>query len=230
MIDADLHLDQPAQHSASCHTNASKGFTWLCGLCRFAFEHGPVQFIVFSTEHYFHNGSKQYEFFKHTLAAVDRRRTPWLVVGGHRPFYIDSIDDSKPGGDQFVAQQMRDALEDLYMQYGVDLTLHGHHHSYQRTCPVYQGSCRGYTKNGVANAPVHVVIGNAGASLSYDVHREQPKVWRYKACTAKPVLCLSSLHPTIRLLRIQVRKEVRARASYIIVFKARSACCGQCGI
>jgi len=41
----------------------------------------------------------------------------------------------------------------------VDLTWHGHHHSYQRTCPVYRKACRGYNADGTAQAPVHMVIG-----------------------------------------------------------------------
>lgn len=41
-------------------------------------------------EHAFEPGSPQHAWFEATLRAVDRTRTPWLVVGGHRPIYIDS--------------------------------------------------------------------------------------------------------------------------------------------
>ena len=76
------------------------------------------------------------------LASVNRSRTPWLVVGGHRPFYIDSTSVGKPDSDQTVAEDLRTAFEDLFLQHAVDLTLHGHHHSYQRSCPVFEGSCQ----------------------------------------------------------------------------------------
>lgn len=102
----------------------------------------------------------------------------------------------------------------------VDLTLHGHHHSYQRTCPVIAGKCinpptpstavsnssrSSSTKNGDgsggssgnsssgargrvrssgsavyvdASAPVHLVIGNAGAELSWNVEPQPAEIWQ----------------------------------------------------
>ena len=56
----------------------------------------------------------------------------------------------------------------------VDLTWHGHHHSYQRTCPVYSDECKGYREDGTAKAPIHLVIGNAGADLCHNVQPVQP--------------------------------------------------------
>lgn len=87
-------------------------------------------------------GSEQHDFMHADLASVNRSRTPWLVVGGHRPFYIDSTSAEKVDSDQTVADDLRMAFEDLFLQYSVDLTLHGHHHSYQRSCPVFEGSCQ----------------------------------------------------------------------------------------
>jgi hypothetical protein len=48
----------------------------------------------------------------------------------------------------------------------VDLAVCGHHHSYQRTCPLANGTCAGYDGGGAARGPVYLVIGNAGAGLS----------------------------------------------------------------
>ena len=53
------------------------------------------------------------------LASVNRTLTPWLVVGGHRPFYIDSTNNLEPDGDQPVARALRDALEDAFFEYQV---------------------------------------------------------------------------------------------------------------
>lgn len=47
------------------------------------------------------------------LEAVDRCRTPWVVVGGHRPFYIDSDNASPVDGDQAVSWLLRWSLESL---------------------------------------------------------------------------------------------------------------------
>ena len=46
-------------------------------------------------------------------------------------------------------------------EYSVDLALWAHHHSYQRTCPVYQKKC-------TPNALTHVVIGMGGQTLEVD--------------------------------------------------------------
>jgi hypothetical protein len=77
--------------------------------------------------------------------------------------------------------------------------LHGHHHSYQRTCPVIDGKCAppapsvanssssssskrwGVSSSAVyvdAPAPVHLVIGNAGAELSLNVELEPSEIWQ----------------------------------------------------
>jgi hypothetical protein len=123
---------------------------------------GAVHFLVFNTEVDFAPGSDQHSFVAADLAGVDRAATPWLVAVGHRPMYIDS---AYAGGgtaaDQVVAADLRDALEPLFISSGVDLTLAGHHHSYQRTCPTVNGSC-------VADGrgPVHVVAGHGGADLT----------------------------------------------------------------
>lgn len=56
------------------------------------------------------------------LASVNRSITPWLVVGGHRPFYIDSTNNMEPDGDQPVASALREALEDAFFEYQVSCT------------------------------------------------------------------------------------------------------------
>ena len=60
------------------------------------------------------------------------------------------------------------------MQYGVDLTLTGHHHSYQRSCPVVASKCIPPRADGSNAAPVHLVIGNGGAHYSTDTDPNKP--------------------------------------------------------
>ena len=47
----------------------------------------------------------------------------------------------------------------------VDATWHGHHHSYQRTCPAFRGRCLGRAADGTANGPVHLVIGESSGCV-----------------------------------------------------------------
>lgn len=53
------------------------------------------------------------------LAAVDRSATPWVIVGGHRPMYIDSTNYAPVQGDQTVAAELRAALEQDLIKYEV---------------------------------------------------------------------------------------------------------------
>lgn len=115
-----------------------------------------------------------HRFIEEDLKSVNRSKTPWLIVGGHRPIYIDSVYAHWPDGDLEVAFALKQALEPLFYKYKVDLTWHGHHHSYQRTCPVYREQCLGYREDGTARGPVHMVIGHAGADLCYDIQPRRP--------------------------------------------------------
>ena len=56
-----------------------------------------VHFIMMSTEHDMGKGSKQYIWLENDLKSVDRSKTPWVVLGGHRPMYTSEIE---PGENQ----------------------------------------------------------------------------------------------------------------------------------
>mmetsp|Transcript_8251 Transcript_8251/g.19594 ORF Transcript_8251/g.19594 Transcript_8251/m.19594 type:complete len:175 (-) Transcript_8251:44-568(-) len=130
-----------------------------------------------STEHAFEEGSDQHTFIEDDLSRVDRRVTPFVVVGMHRPMYIDSTfdDPSVNSSDQGVARDLRASLEPLFFEKGVDMTWAGHHHSYQRTCSVYQSRClKPEAKTGANVAPVHVVMGHAGAGLCTNIESKRP--------------------------------------------------------
>ena len=45
---------------------------------------GPVHFTVISTELSFNTSSEQYAFVQRDWAAVDRKKTPFLLLAGHR--------------------------------------------------------------------------------------------------------------------------------------------------
>jgi hypothetical protein len=139
----------------------------------YSFDFGNIHFTFMSTEHDFRKGTAQNAWLERDLATVNRTNTPWLIFSGHRPMYIDSTSDSGAGGDLPVSALLRESLEEYLLKYQVDLAWWGHHHSYQRTCPVYNEKCvaenpKGYT------APVHVVIGMAGMGLSTNIKAEKP--------------------------------------------------------
>lgn len=56
----------------------------------------------------------------------------------------------------------------------MDLTLAGHVHLYERTCPVFRKTCVPDEPDGSAGAPVHAVVGNGGQWLSLLVQPDPP--------------------------------------------------------
>lgn len=63
-------------------------------------------------------------------------------------------------GDYLVSLGFRENVEPLLKEYKVNLMLVGHQHSYERSCPVYNGTC---AKDGMSGT-THMVVGSAGAT------------------------------------------------------------------
>jgi hypothetical protein len=134
-------------------------------------DYGSVHFLIMSTEHNFTKGSIQYQYLEKDLRNVNRSKTPWLLIAGHRPMYVYSKNDTdRYAGVQPVAKLLREQLEDLLKKYKVDLALWGHEHTYQRTYPVYKEECVG-----AGNGTVHVVVGMGGQRHSTGYPETEPK-------------------------------------------------------
>jgi hypothetical protein len=153
---------QEGRNNMSLHTHAAPNPPFW-----YSYEYGAVHVTVLSSEHdispYY---SIQYQWLQSDLADVDRCRTPWLVVVSHRPMYV--VYPHKSNRD--VGAHLRDSLEDLLIEYKVDMVLSGHVHSYYRSCSVNQEVCSD-DQTGV----VHFVIGTGGHPLS-DVE-DQQRLW-----------------------------------------------------
>jgi acid phosphatase type 7 len=110
----------------------------------YSFDWGNTHFIALDSELYYEDkGSdpeEQKAFLEQDLAATRKR---WRVVFLHRSPY----GSSRHGGDRAV----REDLEPLFVQRGVDLVFGGHDHVYERTVPI-----RGVT---------YVVSGGGGRRL-----------------------------------------------------------------
>jgi hypothetical protein len=91
----------------------------------------------------------QYDFAVADLRAVNRTKTPWLVVSIHAPVYTSSTQNYKH------SECFRVVYEDLFYGAGVDIVLSGHIHTYERTHPMYRwrrDPC----------GPVWILVGNGG--------------------------------------------------------------------
>lgn len=144
----------------------------------YSFEHGPITFLQMSTEQPFGAGSPQWIWIVNTLQNIDRSRTPWVIVGVHRPIYTSSIYGNNFKSDVNVAEDLRNSLEEVFYQYQVDMTWAGHVHLYERTCPVLKRTCLGYNAtDGTANGPVHVDMGNGGFEFTWFANPTPPPYW-----------------------------------------------------
>ena len=55
---------------------------------------------------------------------------------GHRPMYCSNADRDCLVPDS-AGESVRSYVEDLFFNYGVDIEIWAHEHSYERTWPVY---------------------------------------------------------------------------------------------
>lgn len=134
----------------------------------YTIEYGSVTIVVISTEHDWTKGSRQYNWIKATLKAIDRTVTPWVVVSMHRSLYGRTLRWSW----QEVSNYMQQSLEPLFKKYEVNLVLSGQERRYLRTAPVYKDLNMAKKE---AGGPVYAVVGTGGGTLFYrardDVHR-----------------------------------------------------------
>jgi len=119
----------------------------------YSFDSGPIHFSVLSTEHDFTNASVQHLWLQRDLSAVNRSRTPWVVVMSHRPVYNGGLATSGLMG------RMQQDLEPLFIMHNVDVVLTAHVHTYVRMCAMRLGKCVPSNES----APVYIVDGSAGS-------------------------------------------------------------------
>jgi 3',5'-cyclic AMP phosphodiesterase CpdA len=73
----------------------------------------------------------QTKWLEADLAAVNRAKTPWVIVAGHRPWYLSHANASGT-----ICWSCKDVFEPLFLKHSVDLVLSGHSHVYERQAPI----------------------------------------------------------------------------------------------
>jgi len=116
----------------------------------YSYETGPLHVIMLGCYVEYLVDSEQAAWLLRDLATVDRRRTPWVLVGMHAPWYNSNT------AHQGEVDDMRDDLEPILYQHGVDIVFAGHVHAYER-------SDGGVLKGKLDSCgPVYVTIGDGG--------------------------------------------------------------------
>jgi hypothetical protein len=143
----------------------------------YSFDHGPLHFTAISTETDYPDApfpqkfGDQLSWLKQDLqkAVANRKNVPWIIVVGHRPIYSSHTgysSDGKPIKDALVLQN---TIEQILLDFKVDVYMVGHVHSYERHHPIFKNvikcdkQCTNAT-NTYHNPiyPVHIVNGGAG--------------------------------------------------------------------
>ena len=133
----------------------------------YGFDLGLVHLVMVSSEHDLTAGSLQRTWLDAHLGAVDRQRTPFVILGLHRPLYTSTQSGQKAP----ETAGLRDALEPLLLAHRVTAVTAGHYHQYERSCAVAAAAC---VDVGAANATVHVTAGIAGVTHDDDWIADTP--------------------------------------------------------
>lgn len=117
--------------------------------------------------------SFQFTWLKNDLINANKNRkvTPWVIVMGHKPLYCTkSVMEQECDKDRYP---LREQLEDLFFEQGVDLYISGHKHCYERSWPMYQGRVF-QTDNINPMAPIHIITGATGYEYLVDKQFSRP--------------------------------------------------------
>lgn len=131
----------------------------------YSFDNGLTHIIFLNPYTNTNITSIQYNWLQQNLALVNRAVTPWIIIVMHCPWY--SSNTNHYADNQTI--WMRESMEHLFYEYGVNIVFSGHVHNYERTYHVYKNEIND-------KGPVYITIGNAGNLEGLDnKYYEQPK-------------------------------------------------------
>ncbi|KAL2250762.1 UNVERIFIED_CONTAM: Purple acid phosphatase 22 [Sesamum indicum] len=130
----------------------------------YSFDVAGAHIIMLGSYTDFDSNSNQYKWLRGDLARVDRRRTPWILVTIHAPWYNSNLAHKGEG------ESMRKAMEKILYEARVDVVFAGHVHAYERFTRVYDNKAD-------ECGPVHVTIGDGGNREGLAMLFENPSPW-----------------------------------------------------
>lgn len=157
------HFSMPTKGQSSDKFYKNMWYSWDYGMVHFVqinteTDHGEGRVAPDEKKSGLDSGpfgypNQQLEWLEEDLASVDRSKTPWVVVAGHRPSY--SSENSS------ICRTCREAFEDILYKHEVDLVWAGHVHYYERDWPVYKNQTDPNKLNN-PRAPWYITSGAAG--------------------------------------------------------------------
>ena len=103
----------------------------------YSFDYGNTKFIMLDTNDLSSKKIKddQYNWLVNTLK---NNKSKWTVVSMHNPIYSVGKWGSN-SSQNAISLSLREQLSDLFAEYGVDIVLQGHDHTYSKTYPIGTG-------------------------------------------------------------------------------------------
>jgi len=128
----------------------------------YSYSTGPARFIHLCSYTDFADGSEQKAWLKEELASIDRAVTPWVFAVVHAPWYNSNIahHDEPP--------LMRDSMEQMLCEAGVDVVFAGHVHAYERISQAHGGEAK-------AGGITYINVGDGGNREGLAVHYIEPQ-------------------------------------------------------
>lgn len=143
-------------------TSTSKGLYY-------SFVYGNVKFIMLNTND-LTNSQLKAEQYNWLISELQNNTATWTIVAMHNPIYSAGGYGSNPEKNS-ITLALREQLQGIFAQYGVDIVLQGHDHTVSRTYPIDENgvvqSENNETINGVEytvdpNGVIYVMSGTAG--------------------------------------------------------------------
>lgn len=124
---------------------------------------------------------EQYQWLAKDLASVNRKKTPWVIVMGHRPMYSSQVSSYQA--------DIREAFLDLFLQNEVDAYFAGHIHWYERLWPLGVNST--IDKSSIINNNTYMT--NPGKSLTHLTNGMAGNIESHSTLGSSPVLNVTAV-------------------------------------
>ncbi|KAJ8429443.1 hypothetical protein Cgig2_008774 [Carnegiea gigantea] len=176
-----------------------------------------VHVIMLGSYTEFGPGSSQYKWLQNDLRRIDRKKTPWLVVLVHAPWY----NSNKAHEGEKESMEMRKAMEKLIYDARVDIVFAGHVHAYERFTRVYDGKADNC-------GPIYITIGDGGnrEGLARNYMHPQPKIsiFREASFGHGQLEVVNSTHAHWTWHRNEDNQSVAADSVWLTTIASNSTC------
>ena len=105
----------------------------------YSFEYSNAKFVMLDTNTVTDENKLTDEQYYWLINELETNDKQWLIVAMHNPMYSVGKYGADPEKNA-IAMALKEQLNDVFVEYGVDLVLEGHDHVYSYTYPIAKGN------------------------------------------------------------------------------------------